>query len=145
MGYKMTPEHRIKIGEANKRGKITRCVVCGKEFYLKRWEEKRNPPRKCCCRKCFIIRYNQLYKKCGKENYFWENGKWGYVKRQVLIRDNFTCKKCGFSNKEIMEVDHILEKMRGGTDTMENLQTLCPNCHAIKTNRFLKNQPFAGK
>ena len=36
---------------------------------------------------------------------------------------------------KIFEVDHKIPKTRGGTDHIENLQLLCPNCNRIKGNR----------
>ena len=35
----------------------------------------------------------------------------------------------------IMEVDHVVPRARGGTDHLENLQLLCPNCNRIKGDR----------
>jgi 5-methylcytosine-specific restriction endonuclease McrA len=32
-----------------------------------------------------------------------------------------------------LDVDHIVPRSRGGTDNIENLQTLCRNCHRRKT------------
>lgn len=69
----------------------------------------------------------------------WEGGKsyepYGLdfndeVKRQVLIRDRFTCRGCGCSHKELpypLDVHH----MDGGKEnhTPENLQSLCRSCH----------------
>lgn len=136
--YRMTPEHRKKIGEANKRGRMVNCANCGNKFYLTPYEEKGKYPRKCCSKECFAERYRKIFAKHGSDNRFWKNGGWAYIKRQALIRDKYTCKKCGFKDKEIMEVDHIKEKVLGGKDTIENAQTLCPNCHTKKTNRFLK-------
>ena len=34
-----------------------------------------------------------------------------------------------------LEVDHIIARVRGGTDARENLQLLCGNCNRIKGNR----------
>ena len=46
------------------------------------------------------------------------------------------CVRCGFV-PEIMaqlHLDHIVAKMNGGKDEASNLQTLCANCHALKTH-----------
>lgn len=146
--YKMTEEHRKKIGEANKRGKIIECVICMENFYISPYQEKRNYPKRCCSKKCFRIRFKNNFAMRGDGNRFWKNGGWSFVKRHTLERDNYTCRMCGFSDKEIMEVDHIKERVLGGTDSMDNTQTLCPNCHAKKTNKFLRErnkQEYAGK
>ena len=38
--------------------------------------------------------------------------------------------RCGES---AAEVDHIIPRRQGGTDTPDNLQPLCRSCHARKT------------
>ena len=47
-----------------------------------------------------------------------------------MTRDKYTCQKCN-SKKEgqKLHVHHILFKSNGGTDTPNNLVTLCKNCH----------------
>ena len=50
----------------------------------------------------------------------------------VLARDNWTCCSCGRSSREdgiTLEVDHIIPRSKGGTDDLENLQTLCKKCN----------------
>ena len=78
--------------------------------------------------------------KSGKLAHNWRGGKYKYVKRQVLERDAYTCKSCGHCEPEIMEVDHLTEKSAGGSNEVDNLQTLCPNCHARKTRAFRKTR-----
>ncbi len=56
----------------------------------------------------------------------------------VLARDNWICCSCGRSSKEegiILEVDHIIPRSKGGTDDLDNLQTLCKKCNAGKSNK----------
>jgi len=49
-------------------------------------------------------------------------------KRQyVLCRDRFKCQHCG--SKEHLEVHHIIYRSQGGTDDVNNLITLCHECH----------------
>jgi hypothetical protein len=51
----------------------------------------------------------------------------------VLKRDQFTCRLCGASGLGVpIEVDHIVPKAKGGTDSMDNLQTLCFKCNRGK-------------
>lgn len=60
-----------------------------------------------------------------------------YLRRLALIRDNYTCQICGLKDAEIMEVDHIKQKAiyKDLLTDIENLITLCPNCHRRKTIR----------
>ena len=45
-----------------------------------------------------------------------------------LIRDNFTCQKCG--KKEVkLTAHHIVWTTKGGKNSIYNLITLCENCH----------------
>jgi hypothetical protein len=56
----------------------------------------------------------------------------------VLARDNWTCCSCGRSSKEegiTLEVDHIIPRSKGGTDDLDNLQTLCKKCNIGKSNK----------
>ena len=56
----------------------------------------------------------------------------------ILARDNWTCCSCSRSAKRdgvVLEVDHILPRSRGGTDDVNNLQTLCKKCNLGKSNR----------
>jgi len=70
-----------------------------------------------------------------EKNPSWKGGHDKYWKRQAMIRDDYTCQMCGLEEKEIMVVDHIRPKaMRPDLNrSLDNLMTLCPNCHARKT------------
>ena len=71
----------------------------------------------------------------GPINHHWNGGNWRYWKNQALKRDNYTCQLCSFSEREIMEVDHIKPRAEFPELRFElsNLVTLCPNCHRRKT------------
>jgi 5-methylcytosine-specific restriction endonuclease McrA len=61
----------------------------------------------------------------------YQNGRQkGYynVKAFVLHRDSYKCKKCKKKNLKL-HVHHIVFKSKGGTDTPDNLITLCEFCH----------------
>jgi HNH endonuclease len=56
----------------------------------------------------------------------------------VLARDHWTCCSCGRSARHdgvLLEVDRIVPRSRGGTNAMDNLQTLCRKCNQGKSNR----------
>ncbi len=58
------------------------------------------------------------------------------VRREVLRRDNYRCRKCGWSYEEWnpsdprhLELHHIKHHVKGGENIKENLMTLCTRCH----------------
>lgn len=68
----------------------------------------------------------------------WGSGRggrpWRRKREAILIRDNYTCRVCGLTTKEL-EVDHIINVAQGGTDDDGNLQAICIPCHKTKTAR----------
>lgn len=57
-------------------------------------------------------------------------------RREVLMRDSHTCRDCGWkhdlwvpSDARHLEVHHVKHHVDGGTNTPENLVTLCNICH----------------
>lgn len=75
------------------------------------------------------------------------------VKQNVLIRQNYKCAasikdyNCllwiineGYFDESGYEFDHIDEYSITKDNSENNIQALCPNCHAVKTKRFKKNK-----
>nr|WP_315041341.1 HNH endonuclease [uncultured Moraxella sp.] len=66
----------------------------------------------------------------------WGQGRggraWLRLKDEILLRDNHTCQHCGRIGGNL-ELDHIINKARGGDDSPSNLQILCKDCHQTKT------------
>lgn len=50
------------------------------------------------------------------------------IRKAVILRDNCKCKECGKSNCRL-EVHHIKPRRLNGSNTLDNLITLCKNCH----------------
>ena len=50
-------------------------------------------------------------------------------KKIILERDNYTCRICGESQKEMLEVHHLTALADGGGNSILNLITLCSPCH----------------
>jgi hypothetical protein len=58
------------------------------------------------------------------------------VRKAVLKRDDYTCQKCGWrhakwnpSDPRHLEAHHIKQHVHGGSNTEDNLLTLCNICH----------------
>ena len=63
------------------------------------------------------------------------------VKNKDLLygRQGGDCNGCGTHfEKRILEVDHFIAKSAGGTDHIDNLQLLCPDCNRKKGNRGME-------
>lgn len=58
---------------------------------------------------------------------------WRRKRDEIFKRDKFTCQIC-FRVGGDLELDHILNVARGGTDADSNLQTVCKPCHQKKTH-----------
>ena len=56
-----------------------------------------------------------------------------WVKTQVFKKQMGKCNHCGIKLKHLGQLDHIKPLMVCGTDDLDNLQYLCPMCHAHKT------------
>ena len=54
-------------------------------------------------------------------------------KEIVCERQNNQCNGCGDLLECTREVDHRNPLWRGGSNSLNNLQALCPNCHARKS------------
>ena len=55
--------------------------------------------------------------------------QWRQLRKLVFARSPL-CVRCA---APATDVDHIVAKSHGGTDSLDNLQTLCHSCHALKT------------
>lgn len=49
------------------------------------------------------------------------------LQKAVLARDNFTCQYCGVFTET--SPHHIIYRSQSGDDTMENMISLCTDCH----------------
>lgn len=64
------------------------------------------------------------------------------VRRQILQRDKYKCRNCGWSHKDWnasdprhLEAHHIKPHIKGGENTPDNLVTLCNICHDEEHSR----------
>lgn len=63
-------------------------------------------------------------------------------KKRIAAKQGWKCRRCGKPLPARFHIDHIKEFSAGGSDRESNLQALCPNCHAEKTeeDRHKKKQ-----
>lgn len=75
-------------------------------------------------------------------------------KQRVAALEDYSCQICGWSlewinskgNKSFrIDVDHIVDKAKGGGEEVSNLWALCPNCHSKKTLGVIKIDPTKRK
>ena len=59
---------------------------------------------------------------------------WASLRRKVLERDNHACQlRFPGCLGTATQVDHVMPLARGGTDDEANLQSVCVDCHRLKT------------
>ncbi|GAA2850220.1 hypothetical protein GCM10010472_04100 [Pseudonocardia halophobica] len=57
---------------------------------------------------------------------------WQKIRKFVLERDGH---RCGYCGQPANTVDHIVPKVRGGTDDPQNLRAACDHCNYSKADR----------
>jgi 5-methylcytosine-specific restriction endonuclease McrA len=70
------------------------------------------------------------------------------TRREVFVRDQFTCQYCGLATKDLT-VDHVIPRHRGGPHVWHNVVSACHSCNHRKGGRSveeaqmpLKREPF---
>lgn len=53
----------------------------------------------------------------------------------VFARDNYTCQVCGKSKDKILRTHHIIYRSNGGTNRVDNLITVCADCHTSANHK----------
>jgi len=98
------------------------CLFCGKYLTGRK--------KLYCSDRCW---HDFYYAWCSR--YSWE-----WIRERVLIRDNYTCQKCGRKACSFvkLEVHHIKPRAEGGTDDDDNLITYCRDCHKPETAKLMK-------
>ena len=58
------------------------------------------------------------------------------LRRKTFERDNFTCKKCGLRDENMIKIEahHIKPLFYGGKNDINNMITLCFDCHHFTPN-----------
>lgn len=62
--------------------------------------------------------------------------EWEATRKAVLERDNYLCTYC--HTNQATQVDHVLAKVKGGTDDPSNLVSSCKPCNLRKGSKTLR-------
>ncbi len=57
-------------------------------------------------------------------------------RREIFIRDNYTCQYCGVRTRELT-LDHVIPRSKGGPHTWENLVSACKTCNHRKGGKMI--------
>lgn len=78
-----------------------------------------------------VTRYRTYDKR--EQYQFYRGKQWQSLRQLVLDRDHYVCQYCGRPNSNT--VDHIrpIEIFPDDKDNINNLATICWQCHALKT------------
>lgn len=60
------------------------------------------------------------------------------TRREVLSRDRFRCQRPGCAATSFLEVHHRVPRSQGGSNTADNLVTLCCGCHQLVHEKGLR-------
>jgi len=108
---------------------LVMCIV-GRAMSLEFYEEEIHSPNKTFKLPAVIVIFNivkqmKFEPKCSRRN--------------ILIRDNYTCQYCAERfTANVLTLDHVLPRSRGGKETWKNLVTACKKCNQEKANRTPK-------
>ena len=65
------------------------------------------------------------------------------LKERVASMRGGVCERCKTNNYAILQIHHKVERHKGGSNDMSNLELLCPNCHTthhLGKSLFKKNK-----
>lgn len=152
---KFKPEHTHNIfcsrkcsskNKSNKSIIKTECSYCNKKV-----ERPKSLIRKYtfCSRACMGKYYSE--NRFGKIHPLWNGGKidgrgykWRELRKEILVRDNFSCRICNIKPKNTTNLDvHHIVKYRNfdnskDANNLSNLLLVCKKCHTkIFTNKGL--------
>ena len=79
---------------------------------------------------------------------FYSSREWQMARKQALLRDHFSCQLCGARAEEVhhlIELDETNVNDRSISLNLENLQSLCHDCHTkITMQEHRGTQPDSG-
>jgi YHS domain-containing protein len=107
---------------------IKSCACCGKEVSTTLSEYKKSKKGNVFCNRSCATVFNNTEYRSGTNNPNWKNVSSSY--RFLVFKTKAkVCERCGYNTiPEILQVHH--KDMDRTNNVLENLEILCPNCHA---------------
>jgi len=94
------------------------CKICQKTF---------TGGKQTCSRACANrARAGIVYTRTNTYNQAYQGR---LLKKKSAKRCNGVCERCGERNYAILQIHHKIERHNGGSNSLTNLELLCPNCH----------------
>lgn len=103
--------------------KLHKCTMCDTMICSR--EHKKTCSRACANKQKIGLRYKQLGRPIKDKVKDLETLR----NRVIELRGN-DCNRCGYNKYPILHIHHIIEKSKGGSDDINNLELICPLCHA---------------
>lgn len=105
------------------------CAVCPKQY-------KKSLNKRTCSKKCSnSLRLGSKYNGRPLKDKVQNNR--ALKKRLVELRGS-KCERCPYSNVKILNVHHKIRRADGGSNDYDNLELICPNCHAEEHHDKIK-------
>jgi 5-methylcytosine-specific restriction endonuclease McrA len=115
-------DYPLPLSEKSNELYLHNCRLCGTELH-------RENKRYC----------NQEHAAMWRDTVLWEDAFW-LQKKVAIKRDKHTCQQCGIKedwkfykeslrNVSNLHIHHIIPRCMGGSNKIDNLITLCEECH----------------
>jgi 5-methylcytosine-specific restriction endonuclease McrA len=106
------------------RTKWAPCLVCAKPV-------RAGLKRTTCSKSCSTINRRKIDREqIGVPKKKQVSSNYEIRQRLIEYKGAERCECCGYERiPAVVQVHHIIERSKGGSDEMENLEFLCPTCH----------------
>ncbi len=116
-------------GQSQQKSKV--CKICQQKYV----GSKKTCSRACANKARTGISYT-------KESAFNKAYQGTLLKEKIARLRGGVCERCNEDNYAILQIHHKVERYKGGTNDLNNLELLCPNCH---TTHHLGRSLFKNK
>ncbi len=103
--------------------KLHKCAVC--ENMIVARLHKKTCSRACANKQKIGLRYKQLGRPIKDVVKDLET-----LRKRIIELRGDKCVRCGYNKYPVLHIHHIIEKSKGGLDDINNLELICPTCHA---------------